>query len=80
MCKHTHMATKTITITIEAYNRLKQFKNDGESFSDLITRIVPEKRNLSDILKHYEPNEDLAMSTQKASEEMRSSTMREVSF
>lgn len=81
MCKHTHMATKTITITLDAYNRLKQFKKDDrESFSDLIIRIIPEKRKLSEILSHYEPNDDLAMSIEKGSEETRSSTMREVSF
>lgn len=81
MCKHICMATKTITITLEAYNRLKQLKkDDDESFSDLITRIIPEWRKLSEILAHYEPNDDLAMSIKDASEETRSSTMREVSF
>lgn len=62
---------KTIIITREANNRLKQFKNASDNFSDLITRIVPKQRNLSDILNHYKPNEDLAMSIQRASEEMR---------
>ena len=73
------MATKTITITVDAYNRLNQLKkNDGESFSELIIRVTPEKKKLSDILLDYEPNPDLADSIKKASEEMRSSTMREV--
>lgn len=79
MCRHTHMATKTITITVDAYNRLKMLKKDEkESFSDLIIRITPEKRKLSDILSEYDPNPDLALGIQKISEEMRSSTMREV--
>lgn len=34
------MATKTITITEEAYRRLKQSKTDDESFSQIITRIT----------------------------------------
>jgi len=40
--------------------------------------IATEGMSLSDILSHYEPNVDLAMSMKKTSEEMRSSTMREV--
>lgn len=41
------MATKTISITEEAYERLKMYKNQRESFSDVIHRIT--KRNkLSD--------------------------------
>jgi len=81
MCIHTHMVTKTITITLDAYNRLKQLKKDkNESFSELITRITPEKRKLSEILAAYEPDEDLAMSITSASHEMRSSRMREVKF
>lgn len=81
MCNHVCMATKTITITLEAYTRLKQLKkDDGESFSDLIIRIIPERRKLSDILSNYEPNDDLAMSIKSASEENRSSTLGEISF
>ena len=81
MCKHPYMVTKTITITLEAYNRLKQLKKDEkESFSEIIIRITPERKSLSDVLSHYEPNMDLAMSIKKTSEEMRSSTMREVLF
>jgi hypothetical protein len=35
------VATKTISIDVEAYNRLKKAKREEESFSDVIKRVVP---------------------------------------
>lgn len=35
---YVHMATKTITITVDAYEALKRQKLPGESFSDVIRR------------------------------------------
>lgn len=34
------MATKTITITEEAYNLLKNMKEDRESFTDAVVRVA----------------------------------------
>jgi predicted CopG family antitoxin len=49
MCMHvyTYMATKTISITKKAYDRLKARKGPEESFSDVILRLT-ERRPLAD--------------------------------
>ncbi len=43
----TYMATKTISITKEAYDRLKARKGPEESFSDVILRLTA-RRPLAD--------------------------------
>lgn len=42
------MPTKTISITLEAYKRLKREKREGEGFSNVIIRLTEEgKRDLT---------------------------------
>lgn len=54
------MATKCITITVEAYERLASQKKEKESFTDVINRITPPRRSLLElagILTHKEAEE-----------------------
>lgn len=34
------MGTKTISLTEEAYERLREYKRDGESFTDTVLRLT----------------------------------------
>ena len=66
------MGTTTISLSDEAYSLLKAQKREGESFSDLVLRKFG-KGNPTAILTYLnkkEPNEDLADSIAKASEEL----------
>jgi predicted CopG family antitoxin len=75
------MATKTISITEEAYERLRNLKKDDKvSFSDVIVKYYPVKRKLSDVLAELGDCSELADSVEKVSREMRKSRMREVKF
>lgn len=75
------MATKTISITEEAYERLRNLKKDDKvSFSDVIVKYYPVKRKLSDVLAELGDCSEIADSVEKVSREMRKSRMREVKF
>jgi predicted CopG family antitoxin len=40
------MGTKSLTITDEAYERLKERKREGESFTDVINRLTGSDRDV----------------------------------
>ena len=44
------MGTKSLTITDEAYDRLKEHKREGESFTDTIIRLTGSER---DVMKGF---------------------------
>ena len=73
-----HMATRTISITEEAYERLKNLKkNEKVSFSDVILEHYPKRRKLSEVLNEIGDSSELADSIEKASREMRKARFRE---
>ncbi len=50
MCTHMlPMATKTITVTEDAYEHMKKLKHQEESFSTLFLRLADEKLRVADI-------------------------------
>ncbi len=53
------MAHKTITISEEAYNLLKDNKRENESFTEVIKRILTTKRKKEDLLEWLSSKEDL---------------------
>ncbi len=71
------MSTKTITITEEAYERLKSRKRTNQSFSEVIIQNFPAKRKLSEVLDEIGQDDCLADRIETASREMRQSKMRE---
>lgn len=52
------MGTKSLTITEEAYDRLKAHKREGESFTDTVLRLTGENQ---DIMKGFGAWEDTGL-------------------
>jgi len=72
------MSTKSITITEEAYERLKSRKGENQSFSEVILQNFPAKRKLSKILAEIGKDDELADRIAAASKQMRQSKMRDL--
>jgi len=72
------MSTKSITITEEAYERLRSRKGENQSFSEVILQNFPAKRKLSEILAEIGKDDDLADRIAAASKQMRQSKMGDV--
>ena len=66
------MATKTITITTDAYEKLVVFKEPRESFSEVINRIV-QKHSLRDLVGMLNEKEakEIEAHIKKSNERMR---------
>jgi predicted CopG family antitoxin len=63
---------KTITITDEAYERLKRLKdNVSTSFSEVIVKYYPVRRKLSDVLEELGDCTSLANTIEMVSRDMR---------
>jgi predicted CopG family antitoxin len=72
------MATRTISITEEAYQKLKSLKSsEKESFSDVILKYYPSRRKLSEVLAEIGVDTELADSIEAASQKMRHAKIRE---
>jgi len=73
------MPTRTISITDEAYQKLKSLKgSEKESFSDVILKYYQARKKLSSILAEIGVKRDLADSIESASQEMRQAKIRGV--
>lgn len=71
------MATKTITITVEAYKKLLAKKSSKESFTDIILRLTKKKDTLA-YIRSIEPCTELAENIEKSMQETRKAKLREV--
>lgn len=72
------MARRTISITEEAYQKLKRLKrSDKDSFSEVILKYYPSRRKLSEILAEIGADHDLANLIEATSKEMLQAKFRE---
>jgi predicted CopG family antitoxin len=72
------MATKTVSLKESAYNKLKNLKGEGESFSDLINRITSERSltEISGIWDDEELEELVNENRERTDEEIRETAER----
>lgn len=68
----THVATKTVNLSEDAYERLKALKREGESFSDVVNRLTG-KHALLDLVGILDEGEarELRDHVEEARERMR---------
>ena len=77
-CTYTdNMATKTITISLDAYERLKAKKASNDSFTDIILKLT-RKRNTLDYIRSLKPKTELTDNIEKAMLETRKAKLREI--
>ncbi len=80
MCTYTYidnMATKTITISQDAYERLKAKKASNDSFTDIILKLT-RKRNTLDYIRSLKPKTELTDNIEKAMLITRKAKLREI--
>ena len=77
-CTYTdNMATKTITISLDAYERLKAKKASNDSFTDIILKLT-RKKNTLDYIRSLKPKTELAGNIEKAMLVTRKAKLREI--
>lgn len=74
---HVSMATKTITITLEAYKKLRSKKTANESFTDVILRLTKRRDTLA-VIRSLEPSTELADNIERAMRKTRKAELRKV--
>ena len=72
-----NMATKTITITLDAYKRLRAKKASNESFTDIILKLTRKKSTL-EYIRSLKPSDELANNIEKTMMEIRKAKLRKV--
>ncbi len=72
-----HMATKTITITLDAYEKLIAKKTAKESFTDVILKLTRKNDTLA-YIRSLKPSAELADNIEKVMKKTRKAKLREV--
>lgn len=72
------MARKTITVDLEAYERLSRLKRDGQSFSDVVKELVPPFRSTGGDLLRMLDSVSVSESTLDAVEQIIGERARDV--